>query len=115
MSTYPTSSVTLGGLKNFFQRFIRWHYKLSGAGSLYCCSGIPDKSTKETQKDWSKLLSDISNSLNEGEICENRFDIQINYDEIFTGAENPFFQFSENCRTAQFKNELDERFLHFYW
>ena len=70
--------------KTFFQRFIRWHYKLTGAGSLYCCSGIPDKSTKETQKDWSKLLSDISNSLNEGEICENRFDIQINYDIVFS-------------------------------
>lgn len=95
-------------------RFIRWHYKLPESGSLYCCSGTAVKCTKETTKDWTNLLGQICRMLDENGLASKKFDLPLYYDDIQTDLNSPLIHFFENCRNAQVKSELDERFLHFY-
>ena len=93
---------------------------MSVGGSLYCCAGVPSKSTKETSKDWNILLNRIQHALID-DLDRNgshnqlaKLHLALAYDEIHTDYESPLLTFFENCRNAQMRNELEERFLHFY-
>ena len=81
---------------------------------MYSCAGNHLKSTKETAKDWNTLINGILNILSQGQIQPRNIQMSLCYEEIFSNENSQLKSFLENCRNAQLKGELDDKFLYLY-